>query len=85
MLDQWIPSNPLSMGNHGYENKAHETPTTGLKTIVRDGILIDSPEAVVQHLEGVVFPDLERQIASFDPVAWGAFVLAEEKKIQEPA
>lgn len=83
MLDQWIPSNPLSMGNHGYENKAHETPTTGLKTIVRDGILIDSPEAVVQHLEGVVFPDLERQIASFDPVAWGAFVLAEEKKIQE--
>jgi len=83
MLDQWIPTNPLTMGSRGFENKAGQTPTTGQNQIIRDGILIDSPEAVVRHMEEFVFPALERDIASFDAAAWIATVSAQEKKIQE--
>ncbi len=83
MLDQWIPTNPLTMGSRGYENKAGQTPTTGQHEIVRDGIRIDSPEAVVRHLEEIIFPNLEKEIASFDPHAWSAKVADDEKTIQE--
>ncbi len=59
-IDQWIPENPLSMREQGFGADTARGATTGAETIVRDGISIDSPEAVVEHLEKVVFPGLER-------------------------
>jgi len=62
MLDQWIPANPLGMGAHGYEPGTQKTATTGQEQIVRDGMVIDSPDAVVAHLEQKVFPQLRVEI-----------------------
>ncbi|NLG36268.1 MAG: hypothetical protein GX548_13040 [Lentisphaerae bacterium] len=80
-LDQWIPTNPLSIGAHGYEGK-EKTATTGLETIVRDGIAIDSPEAGAAHLETKAFPALEQAIASFTPAEWAKKLLDSERQIQ---
>lgn len=66
MIDQWIPDNPLSMGAHGYESGTQKTATTGQEQIVRDGIVIDSPEAVVAHLEQKVFPQLRQEIEAWN-------------------
>ena len=67
MIDQFIPENPLSMGDHGFESETPHTVTTGAEAVVRDGITINSPEAVAEHLERVVFPALETAIAAADP------------------
>jgi len=61
MLDQYLAVNPLSMETHGYESGG-TTATTGLKQIVLDEMVIDSPEAVVAHLEQKVFPRLRAEI-----------------------
>jgi hypothetical protein len=66
LLDQWIPENPLSMGVNGYEATAAHGATTGADRIVVDGMEIDSPEAVVAHMEQFVFPALRRQCAEVD-------------------
>ncbi len=55
LLDQYIWNNPLTMGSAGYEGKAHGA-TTGAEEIVIDGMTIDSPEAVVEHMETVRLP-----------------------------
>ncbi len=62
-IDQWIPENPLSMRGQeqGYDDSTRLGATTGGGTVVRDGIAIESPEAVVQHLEQVVFPRLTQE------------------------
>ncbi|MDP6041687.1 MAG: hypothetical protein QGG64_24285, partial [Candidatus Latescibacteria bacterium] len=65
LLDQYIPENPLTIGSQGFEER-EKGATTGAETIVRNGILIDSPEAVVEHLEGIVFPNLQRAAKKFD-------------------
>lgn len=65
LLDQFIPDNPLSMGPRGYEHGA-ESATQGVEAIIRDNITIDSPEAVVQHIERFVFPQIHRDIAAFN-------------------
>lgn len=57
-IDQWIPENPLSIRDQGYESEKPRGATTGAAEIVRDGRVIDSPEAVVEHMEKVVFPQL---------------------------
>lgn len=54
MLDQWIPTNPLSMGNHGYE--APSANANQQPVIERDGMVIASPEDVVAHMEKHLFP-----------------------------
>ncbi|NQU44912.1 hypothetical protein HQ520_16625, partial [bacterium] len=59
-VDQWIPENPLSMKDHGYEDDTRHGATTGSEEIVCDGIRIDSPEAAVEHMERVLFPQWER-------------------------
>jgi Uroporphyrinogen decarboxylase (URO-D) len=64
-IDQWIPRNPLSMGARGYEDKERGA-TTGAEEIELDGMLIDSPEAVVEHLEKCIFPELEKSNATFN-------------------
>ena len=65
LLDQYIWDNPLSMGSKGYEGASHGA-TTGADEIVVDGIVIDSPEAVVEHLEARVFPAIKAAIGGFD-------------------
>ena len=62
-LDQYIPDNPLTMGERGYEADREKTATEGAGQIVRDGVRIDSAEAVVEHLEQFVFPAMERELA----------------------
>ena len=71
LLDQWIPRNPLTMGDYGYEADATQrgAATAGLEAVVCDGIPINSPEAVVEHLERFEFPRLRRAIAAFDEEA----------------
>jgi hypothetical protein len=59
-IDQWIPENPLSMQDQGYGAETARGATTGAEAIVRDGMVIDSPEAVVEHMERVLFPQWEQ-------------------------
>ncbi len=81
LLDQWIPENPLSIGAAGYEGAARGA-TTGLDAVTLDGLRIDSPEAVVQHLEQHALPQLAAACAAFDEPARAAAVRAHEQQIQ---
>jgi hypothetical protein len=63
MIDQYIPDNPLTMGNRGYEHGSNSA-TTGLVAVL-DGITIDSPDAVAEHLEKYELPRLREKIKSF--------------------
>lgn len=85
-IDQFIPDNALSMGQHGYEGKAGQSATTGKVDIVVDGMLIDSPEAVVEHMETRVFPWLENNVKSGDASkehAWIASIIKPEHETQD--
>jgi len=64
-LDQYIPENPLTMGQEGYSGSAARGATTGAERIVIDGMEIASPEDVVEHMEQSVFPRRAEAIASF--------------------
>ena len=57
-IDQFIPRNPLTMTRQGYGAEEELGATTGAEHVELDGIVIDSPEAVVEHMETVVFPGL---------------------------
>jgi len=81
VIDQFIPDNPLTMGERGYEGAEHGA-TTGAEEIVRDGMLIDSPEAVVEHMERFVFPGLYNAIRDFDGDAEVARFVSGEEAIQ---
>ena len=83
LLDQWIPENPLTMGASGYESGKPRGATTGAKTISKDGLIIDSPEAVVEHLEKFEFPSLLAAIENFDEEKWAEKWLGEEQSVQE--
>jgi hypothetical protein len=85
MVDQWIPQNPLTLGDHGYEADAdmRRNPTSGqVMETVLDGIVIDGPEAVVAHLEQHVFPRLHAAIDAFDADERMHTVVAEERAVQ---
>lgn len=82
MIDQWIPTNPLTMGSHGYEHEGRSA-TTGAQQIVADGIVIDSPEAALQHIEAVIFPRLRKAIAEFDANARIKEIIVKEQETQE--
>jgi hypothetical protein len=82
LLDQFIPDNPLTMGDHGYEN-AEKGATTGADTVMANGTLIDRPEAVVEHMEGHVFPDLKRRIRFFDGEKLRRDILKDEEQAQK--
>jgi len=64
-IGQWIPRNPLTMAEHGYETEVR-TATTGAEHIEVDGMAIEEPEDVVEHLERFEFPRLEKAAAEFD-------------------
>ena len=83
LLDQYIPDNPLTMGGAGYDDNTERSATTGAKEIVMDGIRIDSPEAVVEHLEKFVFPELQKAVQDFDENTRIREIIDGERKIQE--
>lgn len=60
LLDQWIPDNPLSMKDQGYGDDTKRGATTGAHEIIRDGMLIDSPEATIEHMEKHLFPQWQK-------------------------
>ncbi len=62
--DQFLTQDP-AMRRDGWRVERSLGP------LVRDGIVIDSPEAVCEHLERHVWPDLEERIAGFDGAAPG--------------
>ena len=66
-IDQYIPDNPLSMASTGFEEGTPRGATTGLEQVVLNDIAINSPEAVIEHLEKITLPGLREAIASFDP------------------
>jgi hypothetical protein len=82
LLDQYIPENPLSMGDHGYEGGSRGA-TTGAAEIVVDGMRIDSPEAVVEHLERFAFPRLLKAAEGFDEEVRVRQIIAQEEQLQE--
>jgi len=83
MVDQWIPENPLSMGTSGYGSDTPRSVTTGSGNISLDGIAIDSPEAVVEHLERVVFPTLTNNINAFNEAESADNILLHEHSVQD--
>ena len=82
MVDQWIPTNPLTMTDQGYGEGTERTATTGATDIVLDGMRIDGPEAVVEHLERFAFPAIAAAVASFDEEALVRRMLAAEAEAQ---
>ena len=81
LLDQYLWENPLTMGNRGYEGAEHGA-TTGAEEVVLDGMVIDSPEAVAEHIERFVFPGLQDAIERFDEDARAAEIVERENAIQ---
>ena len=81
LVDQWIPENPLTMGSQGFEGASHGA-TTGAREIVCDGIVIDSPEALVEHMERVEFTRLRKAARMFDEETRVRRILREESEIQ---
>jgi len=64
--DQWIPRNPMTMTKRGYDSSTERGATTGAEQIVLDGMVIDSPEAVVKHMEKFIFSMQEKKIVAAD-------------------
>jgi len=83
LVDQYIPENPLSMGRAGYE-RGKEPLVAGVNAAeVRvDGLLIDSPEAVVAHIESVRIPRLQDRVRSFNEQACMRAILDRELELQ---
>jgi len=81
-LDQYIPTNPLSMGDKGYEG-AQRGATTGAEKIIVNDMVIDSPEAVVEHLEKFVFPPVKNWASGFNEDARVKQILDGEANLQE--
>jgi len=94
MIDQYLADNPLSMGVHGFECGTERSATTGAEAVVLDGIAIDSPESVVEHMERFVLPALDTSIAetnatvcrgltNCDDAQAAASLVREEYRMQE--
>lgn len=80
LLDQYIPTNPLHIGQHGYEHGSFNA-TTGAN-IVCDGMIIDTPEAVIDHLEKYELPGLLQRAANFNEDERVSEILDQESTIQ---
>ncbi|MCJ7736543.1 MAG: hypothetical protein MUQ10_04405 [Anaerolineae bacterium] len=81
-IDQYIPENPLTIRSHGYDTE-EKTATQGADEIIVDGLVIDSPEAVVEHIERFVIPGIEQDIVNFDEDARVEEIITEEIAVQE--
>ena len=82
MIDQWIPDNPLSLTEEGCESGMPRGATTGAERIVRDGMLIDSTESVVAHMEQFLFPQLDARGRELDVQADERAARLVEKEVQ---
>jgi len=83
MIDQYIPHNPLDMGEYGYESYT-KGATTGLHEIVLDGIPIKTPEDAIEHIETKVFPRLINEAKeNLDEKKIINEFIGEEKRIQD--
>ncbi|NLE43391.1 MAG: hypothetical protein GX620_01615 [Chloroflexi bacterium] len=49
--DQWIPADPLQIGEHEGAREAGRDSVMARGPVVIDGIVIDGPEAVAEHVE----------------------------------
>ena len=65
MVDQYIPTNPLSMETTGYHG-VHKGNTTGGDKIYAGDMLIESPEDAVEHMEKYTIPGLKNAIENFN-------------------
>ncbi len=82
MVDQYIPLNPLTISDQGYEDNTEKSATTGLETVELDGMIIDSPEAVIEHIENFIFPKLKEKLEqNFD--AETEIIITREQEIQK--
>lgn len=81
MIDQFIPMNPLEIEATGYRG-AQKGATTGASQVALDGMAIDSPEAVVEHLEQFEWPRLDAAIATFSEDTTVETMLALERQVQ---
>lgn len=82
LLDQYLWDNPLTISQKGYQSFEHGA-TTGADQIVVDEMLIDSPEAVVEHMERFVFPRLREALAAFDEDARTRQIISNEVSLQQ--
>jgi hypothetical protein len=85
-IDQYLADNPLTMASHGFAFDVAKTSADGTgRHIVLDGIAIDSPEAVLEHMERVVSPRRAARIASLKPddPAVVDMLIAQERGIQD--
>jgi hypothetical protein len=80
MLDQYIPDNPLSMDESGY--LGHSGNTTGAEKIYANGILIESPEDVAEHIEKYVIPGCLNEINNFNETGFIKYIIENETNIQ---
>jgi hypothetical protein len=83
LLDQYLADNPLTMGDAGFEADTQRTATTGAEAVERDGMCIDTPEAVVEHLERFEFKRLRNAITGFDEQRRVEEIVAGEIALQE--
>lgn len=83
MIDQWIPENPLTMGSAGFHSDIQRTATTGNDAIVLDGIVIDTPEKVIEHLEQVEWPRIRTAIQTFNQPQAAKQISDYEREIQQ--
>jgi hypothetical protein len=82
LLDQWIPTNPLSMRAAGYDAGTERKATTGADEVRVDGRLIDSPEAVAAHIEQVEIPGWRQALVDLDEDAVVSQILEREATAQ---
>ncbi len=83
LLDQYLPDNALKMEKQINSSNTESTATTGAKKIVIDGIEINSPEAVTEHMEKIVFPSIKNKIKNFDEDKCLKKILDSEKEVQK--
>ena len=81
--DQFIPRNPLSMGSKGYKSDKERTASTRAERVVIDDIVIDSPEAVCEHLEKVEMPKIQQDITGFNEEQRAKEIIEKERATQE--
>jgi hypothetical protein len=79
LVDQYIPENPLSMGDAGYEHASQPLVAgVGGGAIWVDGMRIDSPDAVVEHIERYQIPHWQHLTHNFDETARTQAIIADE-------
>jgi hypothetical protein len=80
MVDQFLATNPLTMGNKGYE-RALNTPTTG-GVVDLDGFIVSSPEDCIDYIERIDIPCIEKKIGGFQEQSRIQEVINQESQVQ---